>query len=157
MTDGKTAQAATPDLYLEDLAVGQTFSSGEYPLDARQIIDFASAFDPQPFHLDPEAAKHSFFRGHAASGWHTMAITMRLLVQSVPLAQGILGVNGMVSWPRPTRPGDRLHVESEIVAITPSRSKPDRAIVEVHARTFNQAGEVVLDLETRIMVFRRGA
>lgn len=157
MTDSKTAQAATSSLYLEDLAVGQTFSSGEYPLDARQIIAFASEFDPQPFHVDPEAAKSTFFRGHAASGWHTMAITMRLLVQSIPLAQGILGVNGMVAWPRATRPGDHLHVESEIVAITPSRSKPDRAIVEMHAQTFNQTGEVVLDLQTKIMVFKRRA
>lgn len=157
MADVSSAQERAVGLYLEDLTVGQAFSSGEYLVDAEQIVAFAREFDPQPFHLDPEAAKRTFFRGHAASGWHTMAITMRLLVQSVPLAQGILGVNGMVSWPRATRPGDRLHVKCEIVTITPSRSRPDRAIVEMHAQTFNQEGEVVLDLVTKILVFKRKA
>ena len=142
-------------LYLEDLAVEQEFLSGEYTLDAEHIIAFASAYDPQPFHTDPEAAKNTFFQEQVASGWHTMAITMRLVVESVPLAHGIIGVNGTVSWPRPTRPGDTLHVKSRIAEIIPSRSKPDRAIVRIHSLTFNQADEVVLDFSTKALVFSK--
>jgi acyl dehydratase len=148
---------STSGLYLEDLAVEQEFLSGEYPLDAEQIIAFASEYDPQPFHTDPAAAKNTFFQGHAASGWHTMAITMRLLVQSIPLAHGIIGINGTVSWPRPTRPGDVLHVKSRIVEIIPSRSKPGRAIVQIHSLTLNQADEVLLDFTAKVLVFRKEA
>ena len=113
-----------PRLWLDDLSVGQEFHSREHPLDAEQIVDFASRFDPQPFHLDPEAARHSYFQGLAASGWHTMAITMKLLVESIPLAQGIIGAGAEIAWPRPTRPGDILRVKSRIDEITPSRSRP---------------------------------
>lgn len=146
-----------PRLYLDDLVVGQTFSSDEYTLNAEQIIAFAREFDPQPFHTDPEVAKASFFRGHAASGWHVMAITMRLLVQSIPLADGIIGLGGDVSWPHPTRPGDRLHVDSDIVHITPSRSKPDRAVVQVRSQTINQDGQVVLEVVAKLMVLKKAA
>lgn len=148
---------STFGLYLEDMAIGQEFLSETHRLDAEQIISFASEYDPQPFHTDPEAAKATFFQGLAASGWHTMSITMKLLVQSVPLAEGIIGTGGTVSWPRPTRPGDTLRVKSQIVGITPSRSRPDRAVVEVHSLTLNEADEVLLDFKTTLLVFRREA
>src|SRR6185369_17337284 len=98
--------------------------------DAEQIKAFARQFDPQPFHLDEAAAKNSIFQGLAASGWHTAALTMRLLVSGgLPLAGGSIGAGGEIAWPRPTRPGDILQVESEVTAVTPSRSRPDRGIV----------------------------
>jgi acyl dehydratase len=142
-------------LYLEDLSVGQEFVSREHHVDAEQIISFASQYDPQLFHLNPEAAQHSFFKGHVASGWHTAAITMRLVVESVPFAAGIIGLGGGISWPRPTRPGDELHVRSRITEIQPSKSKADRAIVHLQALTYNQAGDVLQELTAKLFVFRR--
>ena len=123
-------------LYLDDLYVGQKFVSGDYALDEAQIIAYAKQFDPQVFHLDPEAAKHTFFQGLAASGWHTASISMRLVTESIPLADGVIG-GGMeeLAWPQPTRPDDVLHVESEIVEIIPSQSKPNRAMVRVLCHT----------------------
>ncbi len=150
-------QPAAERLYLEDLRVGQTFHSGTHALDAAQIIAFARDFDPQPFHTDPEAAAHSFFQGLAASGWHTMAITMRLVVQSLPFAQGVIGAGGEIAWPRPTRPGDVLRVRSSIAAITPSRSRPDRGIVLVDCLTLNQHDEVLQDFKARLLAFRKPA
>lgn len=146
-----------PRLWLDDLSVGQEFHSREHSLDAEQIVDFASQFDPQPFHLDPEAARHSYFQGLAASGWHTMAITMKLLVESIPLAQGIIGAGAEIAWPRPTRPGDILRVKSRIDEITPSRSRPDRAMVLAHSVTLNQNAEVLQDFRARLLVFRKEA
>src|SRR5262244_304865 len=126
-------------LYLDDIAVGQRFTSGTHALDAEQIKAFARQFDPQPFHLDEETAKPTLFQGLAASGWHTAALTMRLLNDgSMPIAGGIIGAGGEIEWPRPTRPGDLLHVETEILAVTPSRSRPDRGIVTMQSRTLNQ-------------------
>src|SRR6185369_12836081 len=100
-------------LTLEDLTVGRIFKSESYTIDIASIKSFASQFDPQPFHLDEEAAKKSFFQGLVASGWHTAAITMRLLVSSVPVSGGLIGAGGEISWLRPTRPGDSLRVETE--------------------------------------------
>ncbi|WP_299842885.1 MaoC family dehydratase [uncultured Paracoccus sp.] len=147
----------TQRLYLDDLEVGQEFLSGEYALDADQIIAYARQFDPQPFHTDPEAARETFFQGLAASGWHTMSLTMRLLVESVPFAQGVIGAGGEVSWPQPTRPGDILRVKSRILEIRPSRSKPDRGLVKVQSLTLNQADEVLLDLTANLLAFRKEA
>jgi acyl dehydratase len=111
-------------LHLDDLHVGQRFVSVANALDEKQVIAFASQFDPQPFHLDDEAAKATLFGGLAASGWHTAAITMRLLVDGgVPLAGGIIGAGGEISWPKPARPGDVLRVESEVIEIKPCRSR----------------------------------
>src|ERR1700730_6029631 len=122
------AQAAP--LYLEDLAVGQTFRSATVTVDPVRLHSFAAEFDPQPFHLDEEAAATSLFGGLVASGWHTAALTMRLLVGGgAPVAGGIIGAGGEISWPKPTRPADELHVVSEVMEIIPSRSKPDRGIV----------------------------
>lgn len=145
-------------LYLDDLQVGQRFTSGSYTLDANQITAFAAAFDPQPFHLDHEAAKDTLFAGLAASGWHTASITMRLLVDGgAPIAGGIIGSGGEVSWPRPTRPGDELTVHSEVMAITPSRSRPDRGRVRLRSETRNQKGEAVQVLVSDLVVMRRPA
>jgi acyl dehydratase len=150
------AEDGAKTFYLDDVAVGDRYLSREYPLDTTQIKDFARNFDPQPFHLDEDFAAGSFFGGLAASGWHTAAITMRLMVESVPLAGGLIGAGVELSWPRPTRPGDVLHVESTITAIAPSRSKPDRGIVTLQSDTFNQNGEAVQKLVSRLLLFRRG-
>lgn len=155
--------AALPDdtgtkraLYLEDLSVGDRFQSGEHVLDVAQIKAFAHQFDPQPFHIDEEAAKNTFFGGLAASGWHTAALTMKLLVESgIPLAEGIIGSGGDLQWPKPTRPGDVLHVVSEVIEIVPSRSKPGRAMVTMRCRTLNQHGEVVQNFAPKLVVHAR--
>ena len=142
--------------YLEDLRVGQRFTSGSHAVDEDQIRAFARQFDPQPFHLDDRAAGASLFGGLAASGWHTAAITMRLLVEGgLPLAGGIVGAGGEVSWPKPTRPGDVLRVDSEVVEIRPSRSRPDRGTVVVRSDTRNQQSEIVQTLVARLVVPRR--
>jgi len=151
-------QAPTERFYLDDLKVGQRFTSGTLALDAEQIKTFAREYDPQPFHLDEAAAENSIFKGLAASGWHTAALTMRLLVSGgLPLAGGSVGAGGEIAWPRPTRPGDILQVESEVVAVTPSPSRPDRGIVTVRSETKNQRGEVVQVLTAKLMVPRRPA
>ncbi len=144
--------------HLEDLRVGLRFSSGTHALDEAQIKSFARQFDPQPFHLDEDAARDTLFAGLAASGWHTAAITMRLMVDGgAPLAGGIIGAGGEINWPKPTRPGDILHVESEIVEVAPSRSRPDRGMVTVRSETLNQRGEIVQVLTAKLIVPRRPA
>lgn len=143
-------------LYLEDLHVGQRFVSGTHTMDKARIKQFAAEFDPQPFHLDDAAAKASVFGGLAASGWHTAAVAMRLLVDGgLPLGNGIIGLGGDLAWPKPTRPGDTLRVESEILEIVPSRSKPSQAIVKVRSTTLNQDGEAVHSFASKCLVFKR--
>ena len=142
-------------LYLDDLQVGQRFTSRTLRVDEAEIKAFASQFDPQPFHLDENAAKASLFSGLVASGWHTAAMTMRLLVEELPLAGGVIGAGGELSWPRPTRPGDILRVEIEIVEIIPSRSRPDRGVVVTRVVTRNQRDEVVQILVAKLVVPRR--
>src|SRR6187402_2974179 len=152
------ARMSSQSLYFEDLAVGQKFGSGSARVTAEEIKAFAQQFDPQPFHLDPEAAKATLFEGLAASGWHTASITMRLLVTSgVPLADGIIGSGGNIAWPRPTRPGDILRVHSEVTEIVPSRSKPDRGMVSMRCETLNQRGEVLQQFLPKLVVMRRKA
>src|SRR5687767_12511898 len=131
-------------LYLEDLSVGQRFTSSQYRMDEDRMKAFAAEFDPQPFHLEEAAAERSVFHGLAASGWHTAAVTMRLLVTGgLPLANGIIGLGGEIVWSKPTRPGDMLHVESEILEILPSRSKPNQGVVRIRSITINQNGHQV--------------
>lgn len=142
-------------LHLEDLKIGDRFLSEEHALDARQITSFAQQFDPQEFHLDEALARYSFFQGLAASGWHTAAITMKLLVSSLPLAGGIIGAGGEIAWPKPTRAGDVLRVESEVVEVTPSRSKPDRGMLRLESLTRNQHGDILQRLMPRLVVMRR--
>ena len=143
-------------LYLDDLVVGQTFTSGEHLVDAEQIISFARDYDPQPFHIDEAAAAATFFGALAASGWHTAAITMRLVVESLPLANGVIGGGGELSWPSATRAGDRLHVLTRIEEIIPSRSRPGRATVVAHCQTLNQHGDVRQDFRPRLVAWQRG-
>ncbi|MFY7962791.1 MAG: MaoC family dehydratase [Elsteraceae bacterium] len=143
-------------LYLDDLQVGQRFATGSHAVDEAQIIDFATQFDPQPFHTDPEAAKQTMFGGLAASGWHTMAITMRLIVgDGAPFAGGIIGAGAELSWPRPTRPGDVLTVVSEVMEINPSRSKPDRGMILLRSETRNQRDEVLQILLAKLIIPKR--
>jgi acyl dehydratase len=143
-------------LYLDDLYVGRRFLSRTHMIDEAEITTFARQFDPQPFHLDDEAAKRTIFAGLVASGWHTAAITMRLLAEGgLPLAGGIIGVSGELAWPKPTRPGDTLQVESEVLAITPSRSRPDRGTATIRNLTRNQRNEIVQELTAKLIVPRR--
>jgi acyl dehydratase len=142
-------------LYLDDLSVGDTFVTGERTVTAEEIVAFASEYDPQVFHLDAEAAKDTFFGGLAASGWHTAAITMSLLVTSgIPLADGLIGGGGALSWPTATRPGDTLHVESVIESIVPSRSRPDRGTVSLRSETKTSDGEIRQLFTVTMVVFR---
>jgi acyl dehydratase len=143
-------------LYLDDFQVGQKFASASHAVDKAQIKAFARQFDPQPFHLDEQAAGNSLFGGLAASGWHTASITMRLLVTSgIPVAGGLIGADCEISWPIPTRPGDVLSVESEVLKVLASRSRPDRGIVTIRSKTHNQAGEIVQVMTAKLVVFRR--
>jgi acyl dehydratase len=143
-------------LYLEDLHIGQRFTSGTHVMEEAKIKEFAADFDPQPFHLDAKAAQTSIFKGLAASGWHTAAIAMRLLATGgLPLANGIIGLGGEIAWPRPTRPGDILRLESEIIGITSSRSKPNQAVVAIRSTMLNQNDEPVYVLNANLLVFKR--
>jgi acyl dehydratase len=143
--------------YLEDYAVGQTFGSGKLRVDEDQIKRFAAEFDPQPFHLEERAARESIFRGLAASGWHTAAMTMRLLVESdLTPAGGIIGAGfDEFRWPKPVRPGDELRLESEIVDVRASKSRPTQGIIKVRTTTLNQNNEAVQVLVANLVVPRR--
>jgi acyl dehydratase len=145
--------------YLEDFAVGQTFRSGRQSIDKERIKPFAAEFDPQPFHLDEQAARSTIFGGLAASGWHTAAVTMRLLVESdLKPAGGILGAGfDEFRWPRPVRPGDTLRIEAEVVEVRPSRSRSDQGVIKVRTTTFNQNDEAVQVTLGTLVVPRRSA
>ena len=145
--------------YFEDFAVGQTFGSGRLKVEPEQIKSFAAEFDPQPFHLDEAAASRSIFGGLAASGWHTAALTMRLLVDSgIDPAGGIIGAGfDELRWPRPVRPGDELHLESLVLEARPSRSRPDQGWLKMRTTTLNQKEEPVQILIANLVVPRRGA
>jgi acyl dehydratase len=144
-------------LYLEDFSVGDRFVTGSVDVKASDIKFFASRFDPQPFHLDEAAAAQSLFGGLAASGWHTAAMTMSLIIRSgFRIAGGLVGVGGEITWPRPVRPGDVLRVETEVLEVTPSRSKPGRGIVTVRNETVRQDGERVQIAVMKLMVPRKG-
>lgn len=146
----------TPGLNLEDFSVGDRFSGGALAVTADTIKAFAREFDPQPFHTDETAAKDTFFGGLAASGWHTAAMTMRLLTEFGPhVAGGLIGGSCEVAWRQPTRPGDVLHVECEILSVTPSRSRPERGTVLMRSETKNQRGEVLQVLTAKLVVPRR--
>jgi acyl dehydratase len=145
-------------LYLDDLAPGQRFVSSSHTVTENEIFEFARQFDPQPFHLDDTAARQTVFGGLAGSGWHTAALTMRLMVQSgPPIAGGILGVGGEITWTAPMRPGDTLQVHSEVTEVTPSRSRPERGWATLRNETRNQRGEIVQTFVSKIMVQRRPA
>jgi acyl dehydratase len=146
--------------YFEDFAVGQVFKpSGRVRVDKDEIIAFAKTFDPQPFHLDEEAARHSIFGTLVASGWHTAALTMSLIARSEYRAAG--GTIGLgfesLRWPIPVLPGDELRIETEVLETRASKSRPDRGLLKMRTRTFNQKGEVVQEVIANGMVPRRPA
>ncbi|ANB76049.1 MaoC family dehydratase [Paraburkholderia phytofirmans] len=143
-------------LYLEDLSAGMRFESGSFAVDEEDMKRFAQQFDPQPFHLDEEAGRSTFFGGLVASGWYTAAITMRLWTSGgLPFACGVIGMGGEIGWLKPVRAGDVLRVVSTIVDVTTSKSKQDRGIVAVSADTLNEAGDVVFNARPRFLVFAR--
>jgi acyl dehydratase len=148
---------AMTKLYLEDFTVGQTFGSGRLRVEADRIKAFAAEFDPQPFHLDEEAARDTIFQGLAASGWHTAALTMKLLVDGeFKPAGGIVGAGfDEFRWPTPVRPGDELRVESEVLEVRPSKSRPAQGLNKVRTTTRNQNGEAVQINVGNLIVPRR--
>jgi acyl dehydratase len=143
--------------FLEDLAPGQVFTS-----DARAVVDaasikrFAGEYDRQPFHLDEAAARPTFFKELVASGWHTTAMTMQLIIETLPLSHGIIG-SGVdeLRWPRPVRPGDTLRLHCEIIDVQPSKLRPSRGTVRVRMTTLNQNDEPVQTMVANLMAFRR--
>jgi acyl dehydratase len=163
MTSAATANlrrnrgAAMTKQYLEDFAVGQTFGSGRVRVDKERIKRFAAEFDPQPFHLDEDAARDTIFRGLAASGWHTAALTMRLVVEGeLNPVGGIVGAGfEELRWPLPVRPGDELRVESEVLEVRPSKSRPQQGLIKVRTTTLNQNGDAVQVFVANLIVPRR--
>jgi acyl dehydratase len=151
--------AAMNEHYLEDFSVGQKFGSGRLRVDKDRIKTFAAEFDPQPFHLDETAARNTIFQGLAASGWHTAALSMRLLVDGeLKPAGGIVGAGfDEFRWPRPVRPGDELRVESEILEVRPSQSRPTQGMIKVRTTTLNQDGDAVQVFVGNLVVPRRPA
>jgi acyl dehydratase len=145
--------------YLEDFAAGQVYGTGRLRVERERIKSFAAEFDPQPYHLDEEAARNSFFGGLAASGWHTAAITMRLMVEGdLKPAGGIIGLGfEEFRWLRPVRPGDELRVESEVLEVRSSKSRPDQGLVKLRNTTLNQNGEAVQIVVGSLLVPRRPA
>ena len=139
-------------LTLEDLQLGQLFRSRTHTIDAAQIKAFASEFDPQPFHLDEELAKQTFFGELVASGWHVVDITMRLLVESTPIEGGLVGAGAEIRWLIPTKPGDTLEVSTEVTEIKPSQSRTDRGTVTLRSTTKNQEGKSVLIVTCKVVV-----
>jgi acyl dehydratase len=151
----QAGEQRTP-LWLEDIEVGSQYRTADHEITRDEIVDFASRFDPQPFHLSEVGTAGTIFGSLAASGWHTAAITMRLLVTSgIPIATGIIGASIQLAWPTPTRPGDVVHVELTVTDVVPSRSKPDRGFVTCSYDTVNQHGEVRQVTTAHLLVFRR--
>jgi acyl dehydratase len=145
------------EYYLEDLSAGTVFVTGRRRVTEEQIKAFAAEYDPQPFHLDNEAARRSIFDGLSASGWHTVAMTMRLAVDSdFKLAGGFIGLGvDEIRWARPVRPGDELHVEAEVLEARPSKSRPEYGVAKMKLTTLNQVGEAVQEMVTKVLVPRR--
>lgn len=145
-------------LYLDDLVVGMQFESSPFAVAEADIKRFASEFDPQPFHLDDAAAQATIFRGLAASGWHTAAMTMRMLTGGgLPLADGVIGMGCEITWTKPVRAGNLLRVVTTVVEVKPSTSKSGQGVVTVSSDTLNESGEVVQRLVSKLLVFAPAA
>ena len=145
--------------YFEDLKVGDKFNTAEHEMTEEEVVAFGRKFDPQPFHIDPVAAGGTFFGRLVASGWHTAAVSMRLMVQGeMALDGGVIG-QGMESlrWPRPVLPGDRLRVETEIEELRPVPARPERGLIRLRCRTYNQHGKIVQDMTATLLVARRSS
>lgn len=146
-----------PDIYFEDLAAGQEYDLGSRTLNRAAIVDFATEFDPQPFHVDEEAAEQSIYGGLIASGWQTCCVYMRLLCDSFLLQVHSMGSPGVdeLRWLGPVRPGDTLSAKLRIDEVRVSKSKPDRGIIMTAGEVRNQDGDLVLTLKSPLMVRRR--
>jgi len=143
-------------LWLEDIEVGSRYRTSDHEITTAEIVEFASRFDPQPFHLGESGAAGTIFESLAASGWHTAAITMRLVVTSgIPIATGIIGASIELRWPTPTRPGDVVHVDLTVTGVVPSRTKPERGFVTCAYDTVNQVGDVRQRTTAQLLAFRR--
>ena len=153
---GAGPEASSSPLYLEDFAPGQIYTAGPIPVSADAIKAYARQFDPQPFHTDEALARATFFRGLAASGWHTASLTMSLVVQALPIAGGVIG-GGVdeLRWPAPLRPGDELRLKGEIMEVRPSRTKPEQGLVRVRTTTLNREGQAVQTMIANLVVPRR--
>jgi acyl dehydratase len=142
--------------YFEDLKAGDRFKSGTYKVTEEQIISFAREFDPQPFHLDATVARQTMFESLIASGWHTAAITMRLFVQALNFAEGAIGLGvDELRWPTAVKADDVLQVETEIVDLRVSQSKPSHGVVRLRNVTTNQRGETVQTMTASALVLRK--
>jgi len=139
--------------YMDDFEAGQTFYAGPVTITAEEVVAFARRYDPQPFHTDADAAADSFFKGLASSGWMTASLTMRMLVESgLNIAGGLIGRDVELFWPRPTYADDVLRTASEVLEVTPSRSRPEQGMIRVRTETLNQRDEVVQVMTARLMV-----
>jgi acyl dehydratase len=149
----------TTQYYLEDASAGDILELGSRTVSEAEILAFARDFDPQPFHIDPEAAARSIFGGIIASGWHTCALTMRLMVDNFLCRVASLGSPGVeqIRWLRPVRPGDTLTARIVVLDVRASQSKPDRGAVRMRTEVTNQAGELVMTMESTGLVSRRPA
>jgi acyl dehydratase len=148
--------AAMKEHYFDDLKVGDRFKSEPLGVTEKQLIEFAHKFDPQMFHLSRKKAERTIFKGLVASGWHTAAMTMRLFVQTLNFAEGAIGLGvDELRWPNVVRPGDVLTVETEIVDLRLSRSRPGFGIIRLRNVTTNQRGEIVQTMLASAMVPKR--
>lgn len=144
-------------LYFEDLKVGEKFNTAEHTMTAEEIVAFARQYDPQVFHTDAEGAKGSLFGQLVASGWHTAAVSMSLMVRGeMPLNGGVIGHTvDNLRWPRPVRPGDRLRVVMEVIELGAEPSRTGRGRLKLHCRTLNQEGKAVQEMTANLLVARR--
>lgn len=144
-------------LHWEDFAPGRVFEHGDLLVTREDIVAFASEFDPQPMHLDEEAARRSMLGGLAASGWHGCSMFMRLLAEAFVLRSASMGAPGVdeVKWLAPIRPGDRLTLRIEVTGTRPSNSRPDTGFVRITAALRNRSGAEVMTLKSSIMIRRR--
>ncbi len=147
----------TIEYYLESVTAGAVLELGSRTVSEEEILAFAREFDPQPFHINPEAATQSIFGGIIASGWHTCSLTMRLMVDSFLSRAASLGSPGVeqIRWLRPVRPGDTISARIVVLDVRPSQSKPDRGSVKMRTEVTNQAGELVMTMESTGLVGRR--
>lgn len=143
--------------YFEDVNIGDRFHTGEHEVTAEEIMAFGREYDPQPFHTDPVAAQGTLFGQLVASGWHTAAVSMRLMVRSdMELDGGVIGQGiEALRWPRPVLPGDRLRVEMKIEDKQPVPHRPERGVIKLRCRTLNQHGKIVQDMTANLVIARR--
>ena len=154
---GSKSSNTKPGTHFEDYPVGAVFTGGPITVSEQEILDFARRYDPQPMHIDKEAAERGAFGGLIASGWHTGALMMQLLAEHFVPRPGNLASPGLdeLRWLKPVRPGDRLSLRATVLSARPSRSKPDQGIVTSLVELINQNGDIVLSLKPISLMRRR--